>query len=227
MRVLILLVVLCSSIFWSDAKAQVNVGGQTCYQVWGLYDYFSNGVLTASTWEADGLNCYDFGGGGGGGGMFEDSSGPIGEGEVTVDNCTWLQANTPAGCDPADPPRVTLDGCTVVPDYLVVNGTPATSLGAVFTSPCNKHDRCYQTLGSNKQECDTQLEHDMIQAAQESIPSSQWAYYESHVRLQAAAYAYGLYNNIPLVTTLIFNYRQSQAACRAHVAALKANNCPV
>lgn len=197
------------------------MGGQTCYQVWGLYDYYSDGSYTHSSWEADGINCYD----NGGSGEVWAEQYPIDDNGAGSEICTSLRNSVPSGCNVASPPHVTLDGCTGVPDFLVVNGTPASSIGAVFTAACNNHDRCYQTLGSDKQECDLRLEQDMIRNAMESIPSAQWSYYESHVRLQAAAYAYGLYNNVLLIPQNIFNSRQAEAACRAHSQAMILNNC--
>ena len=58
----------------APAHAQVTVGGQTCYQVWALYDYYSGGQYIGSQWEADGVNCYD------NGGSFDGGSGDFGLG---------------------------------------------------------------------------------------------------------------------------------------------------
>lgn len=72
-----LAVVVLSIAFPSKSSAQtVNIGGQTCTQNYAWYDYYTNGQLTDSQYEADGVSCFDNGsvgyeggtGGGGGGG---------------------------------------------------------------------------------------------------------------------------------------------------------------
>ncbi len=59
-----------------------------------------------------------------------------------------------------------INGCSTVADILRNNifGIPG---GPVFTNdgayiPCNSHDQCYQTCGTNKRACDLQLYYDMV-----------------------------------------------------------------
>lgn len=224
-EIFILMVVLGFWVIIPDAKAQVTIGNQTCYNVWSLYDYYDNGTYAFSAWEADGVNCYDNGGGSGGQFWDQEEPRPLEDPPPPQDICTALRSAIPTDCNVASPPHVTVDSCTLVPDFLVVNGTPASSLGSIFTAACNNHDRCYQTLSSNKQLCDIRLEQDMIQSAMEAIPSVQWAYYEPHVRTQAAAYAVGLYNNVFWIPQAVFNSRQNDAACRSISQALIQSNC--
>lgn len=47
----------------------VDIGGQTCAQHYAWYDYYTNGKLTDSQYEPDGITCYDNGGGGSQGGV--------------------------------------------------------------------------------------------------------------------------------------------------------------
>lgn len=41
----------------------VDIGGQACIQEYAWYDYYTNGELTDSQYEPDGITCYDTGGG--------------------------------------------------------------------------------------------------------------------------------------------------------------------
>lgn len=51
------------AMFPEVAKAQVIVvGGQSCVQEYAWYDYYTNGQLTDSLYEPDGITCYDNGG---------------------------------------------------------------------------------------------------------------------------------------------------------------------
>jgi len=50
----------------SNSHASVTIGNQTCVQVWGLYEYQTNGQTDSLQWEPDGVNCYDNPGGMGG-----------------------------------------------------------------------------------------------------------------------------------------------------------------
>lgn len=69
----------------SVAAQTVNLGNQTCTQNYTLYDYYDNGKYNFSSWEPDGMNCFDNGGGdysysdpgygGGGGGVSIDPDG--------------------------------------------------------------------------------------------------------------------------------------------------------
>lgn len=101
---LLALCLLPLSLWPRKVEAQVSVGGQTCYQVWGLYDYYSNGNLTASQWEADGVNCYDNGGGGlGNGGMGDwgyagGAGGGGGPAPTAADMCSMLLVARPQDC---------------------------------------------------------------------------------------------------------------------------------
>jgi hypothetical protein len=56
-----------------DVSAQsYNTGSQTCTQNYSLYDYYSNGRYTHSSWDADGVTCNDNGGGFNDGGGYND-----------------------------------------------------------------------------------------------------------------------------------------------------------
>lgn len=109
--------------------------------------------------------------------------------------CDATVANAPEGCDVRHPPELVRNGCgtgataNIVPDSLIVNGTIVSRFGNLFTSACNRHDVCYGTAGTNKDACDVALGADMYRKAQDVIPSSQWAYYESHVIVQAGFYS--------------------------------------
>ncbi|WP_448674071.1 hypothetical protein [Pseudoxanthomonas mexicana] len=41
----------------------VDIGGQTCTQNWAWFDYYTNGQLTDSLYEPDGVTCVESGGG--------------------------------------------------------------------------------------------------------------------------------------------------------------------
>jgi hypothetical protein len=59
----LILAALMAYLSCSNAAAQtVNIGGQTCTQNYSLYDYYSNGEYNFSSWEPDGVDCFDFGG---------------------------------------------------------------------------------------------------------------------------------------------------------------------
>ena len=74
----IILAFFLSVLLPSVSNAQsVDIGGQTCVQEYAWYDYYTNGELTDSQYEPDGVTCFDnggsaftgdFGGGGGGSG---------------------------------------------------------------------------------------------------------------------------------------------------------------
>lgn len=64
---LVLVVLLSiSAVFPEAARAQmIVIGDQTCIQEYAWYDYYTNGQLTDSFYEPDGISCYDNGGGAG------------------------------------------------------------------------------------------------------------------------------------------------------------------
>jgi hypothetical protein len=65
--------ILCLAFVSYDASAQsYNTGSQTCTQNYSLYDYYTNGRYTHSSWDADGVTCTDNGGGFNDGGGYDD-----------------------------------------------------------------------------------------------------------------------------------------------------------
>jgi uncharacterized membrane protein len=50
------------------------------------------------------------------------------------------------------------------------NITPNTPAGTSFKGACDRHDKCYDTLGSNRQACDNQFHNDMLTACREAFP---------------------------------------------------------
>lgn len=156
------------------------------------------------------------------------------------DACQFYKDSKPANCDLNNPPPRRVDGCGsgvtagVVPDQLIVNGLPASSLGNIFTDACNAHDDCYAADYPNepgslvgKEECDIKLGQQMLNDARIKIPSEQWAYYESHVIVQAAAYSLALQNQ-PTATfaNSAFRNAREEGSCRWHAAFKKYHRCP-
>lgn len=139
---------------------------------------------------------------------------------VEMPSCSELEAAVD-GCDIRNPPLLAVDGCGsgwtagIVPDYLWVNGLPATSLGPIFTEACNMHDRCYGTYGRDKDQCDLQLYNDMIAYAQTSISAAQWGYYAPHVKNQAELFASSLHDGIASgASKNAYLNAQGQGLCR-------------
>ncbi len=139
--------------------------------------------------------------------------------------CSDLFGTVPNGCDIRNPPQLTTNGCTGTPDGLIVNGLPATSLGAIFTDACNQHDACYGAFLATKSKCDTNLGEDMVAFAQERILPAQWAYYEPHVRLQAATYASFL--STDFISMGKYEAAQIEGSCRANSQLLFYYGCIV
>ena len=83
--------------------------------------------------------------------------------------CQRVCINDKDCCDPAGGLQGechVIDGCSAVADTLRGNifGKPG---GPVYSNtrghiPCNSHDQCYQTCGTNKLACDMQLYYDMV-----------------------------------------------------------------
>jgi Group XII secretory phospholipase A2 precursor (PLA2G12) len=48
--------------------------------------------------------------------------------------------------------------------------TPNAPAGTSFKFACDRHDECYDTLGSNRQECDNQWHNNMLAACREAYP---------------------------------------------------------
>lgn len=76
-------VVLSASIPDSSNAQSVDIGGATCTQNYAWYDYYTNGELTDSQYEADGVTCFPSAGGGYEGG--EGNPGGGGSGSTSVD----------------------------------------------------------------------------------------------------------------------------------------------
>ncbi|SDQ32000.1 hypothetical protein SAMN05428982_0629 [Pseudoxanthomonas sp. CF385] len=84
---LVATIILAAALTPQTSSAQmIDIGGQTCTQNYAWYDYYTNGQLTDSQYEPDGVTCFDNGsgggnygdpysGGGGGGGGWFDSEG--------------------------------------------------------------------------------------------------------------------------------------------------------
>jgi hypothetical protein len=93
-------VTLCLASVSFDASAQsYNTGSQTCTQNYSLYDYYSNGRYTHSSWDADGVTCNDNGGGFELGGGYDGGGiiGPEGGGGAPLANAP----NNPYNQNPA------------------------------------------------------------------------------------------------------------------------------
>ena len=114
---------LLSSAGSNVAQAQmIDVGGSTCVQNYSLYDYYSNGVLTDSIWEADGITCYDNGGAGGNYGDPYFGGGGGGGGVSPV--CGQLLATRPQNCNNRiDKPSGALYGPSYMPDSVMWHAT--------------------------------------------------------------------------------------------------------
>lgn len=174
--------------------------------VWGV----SSG-WTSSTWSGGG------GFWGGSSSTTEDRTQQI----LTV--CDDLWGTSPSDCNVWQPPALIANGCTGSPDHLIVNGLPASSLGAIFTSACNQHDICYGSFLASKSACDVNLQEDMIRTAQEQIPSSQWTYYEPHVRTQA--YAFVLFLSTDFISMGKYETAQNEGSCRVHSELMAEYQC--
>lgn len=199
-----------------SGKAQA-VTDLDAIRVWG----FTQGGWMINGW-----------GGGGGGGYWggTSTSQPTAEEQCMFfgmgcedfpPTCPSVLASAPSGCNLRSPPVLAPDGCGsgptagIVPDFLIVNGTPATSLGSIFTWACNQHDRCYGRYKASKNSCDMKLEEDMINSAMAEIPAVQWPYYEPHVKLQAAAYRLALQNPpISIISRQVYDSSQEKGKCR-------------
>ena len=69
-----------------------------------------------------------------------------------------------------------INGCTASPDTVrgVVFGTvqglvSVGNEGSVEDYPCNQHDLCYETCGSNRAGCDDRFEDDMVDACGDDL----------------------------------------------------------
>lgn len=167
--------------------------------------------------EAYDYDVYDFSGDGydSGGGDTTDSN------EVDQAVCDAIAAEAPEGCDPLHPPQFVANGCGggmftgLVPDYLLVNGTPVTRLGPIFADSCNRHDHCYAIYPGDKDQCDAKLGYDMVERARRLLSDLQWRYYERHVRFQAALYNTALQTQPTLtLANYFFNTAQAEGKCR-------------
>lgn len=148
--------------------------------------------------------------------------------------CDAISARAPATCDLSNPPILIRNGCgtgataNIVPDSLVVNGIPVTRFGNVFTSACNRHDTCYGTSGSHKDSCDNALGVDMYNKAKDVIPADQWAYYESHVIVQAGFYSAFLQSRFGRVfSDQAFEAAQVDGLCRSLSSSAISTGCPL
>lgn len=147
--------------------------------------------------------------------------------------CETIVANAPEGCDVRHPPELVRNGCgtgataTIVPDSLIVNGITVDRFGNLFTSACNRHDVCYGTAGTNKDACDFALGTDMYNKARDVIPSNQWAYYESHVIVQAGFYSAFLRSRFGKVfSDKAFQAAQVDGFCRMLNSYAVSAGCP-
>ena len=61
-------------------------------------------------------------------------------------------------CTPAAMPT---NGCSVPLYAQLVDPAQITAFSALFSSSCNRHDTCYQTLGASRSACDDQFRGDM------------------------------------------------------------------
>lgn len=212
-----------------SGKAQA-VTDLDAIRVWG----FTQGGWMINGW-----------GGGGGGGYWggTSTSQPTAEEQCMffgmgcedfAPTCPSLLASAPQGCNLAEPPAPTTNGCGagptagIVPDYLIVNGIPAVQFGSMFTEPCNAHDECYGRFRSGKRHCDEQLELDMIESARQHIPWFQWMAFEPFVLAQASAYRRALESPpIALIARQAYDAAQVEGKCRAVADAAEAFKCEV
>lgn len=163
-----------------------------------------------------------------------DGSDNSDEGNYEEDaECDAMVSNAPEGCDVRHPPELIRNGCgtgataSIVPDSLIVNGATVIRFGNLFTSACNRHDVCYGTAGTNKDACDIALGADMYNKAQDVIPSSQWAYYESHVIVQAGFYSAFLRSRFGKVfSNQAFQAGQVDGYCRMLNSYAVSAGCP-
>lgn len=78
--------------FPSKSSAQVfDIGDQTCTQNYAWYDYYTNGELTDSQYEPDGISCFGSGSGGYNGENFEGGGG--GGGGSSSSAGVWVTVN--------------------------------------------------------------------------------------------------------------------------------------
>lgn len=144
--------------------------------------------------------------------------------------CDSITSGVPATCNLRYPPELIQNGCgtgataNIVPDSLIVNGVTVARFGNLFTSACNRHDTCYGTFGTDKETCDIALGVDMLNKARDVIPTYQWAYYESHVIVQAAFYSSFLRSSFgELFSNQAFEAAQIEGLCRKlHTSAVSA-----
>lgn len=179
--------------------------------------------ISSGGWSWPGWPSYGSTAGGSDGWWGGASSGSGGQDSNYAPACDDLLSTTPSGCNVYSPPVLAVNGCTGSPDGLIVNGLPATSLGAIFRGACNTHDECYGSYLSDKSTCDANLGEDMITFAQQEIPAAQWAYYEPHVRLQAATYA--IFLSTDFISLGKYKTAQIEGSCRAHAQLLADYAC--
>lgn len=145
--------------------------------------------------------------------------------------CDAIAAKVPTGCNLTNPPLLTTNGCgggmfaNLVPDYLIVKGTPVTRLGPIFTAACNTHDRCYGTYPSDKAACDEDLRGNMIRVIYERFSPTQQFAFGNYVVAQANLYSDMLQGAARTIAQGFFDAGQAAGTCRALSAEAKAADC--
>jgi hypothetical protein len=93
--------ILCLAFVSCDASAQsYDTGSQTCTQNYSLYDYYTNGRYTHSSWDADGVTCTDNGGGFNDGGGYDNGGLIVDEGGGSSQPVAYAP-NNPENQNPA------------------------------------------------------------------------------------------------------------------------------
>lgn len=152
---------------------------------------------------------------------YDDDSFPVPD----VPSCDELWDSAPEGCNIANPPTLTTNGCGggptagIVPDSLVLvdDGAVSIAFPGLFSNACDRHDRCYGTHPGNKGDCDAALANDMLTSARNTIPPIMWRRYGSTVMNQINGYGAFFDSSVGTsISMVFFNSAQSEGLCRAY-----------